>query len=124
MTRINKDGTPDRRYSKTGPRPDLWLTGPDPELRKLRYKFLRARVQARYWCQDWDLTWAQYQELMMSAHADYGRGLEQLNLARKDRTGGWHWDNVHFVTRKKILRRPKLKDDQGNEVRRQRRNPR
>lgn len=124
MTRIKLDGTPDRRFRKTGPRPDLWHTGPDPETRRLRYKFLRARVQARYWCQDWDITWAEYQELMAGASADHGRGLEQLNLARKDRTQGWHMDNVHFKPRKDIVRRPKLKDAEGREIRRQRRNPR
>jgi hypothetical protein len=122
MTRITrKDGTPDRRYSKTGPRPDRWVTGPDPEIRRLKYKFLRARVQARYWCQEWHLTWEEYRDLMMDARAEHGRGMEQLNLARRDRNQGWHRDNVHFLTRRQVVHRPKTLNPDGTERKRQRR---
>lgn len=121
MTRRCKDGRIDTRYIKTGPRPDRWSTGPDPLLRRLRYKFLRARVQARYWCQPWEITWEEYQEIMWEVLSQHGRSLDSLNLARKDRNLGWHKDNVMLRPRKEIVNRPKRTDSNGKLIQRQRR---
>ena len=49
------------KYKDMGPQPQRWIV--PGHLRQHRYRFLRARAQAKYWCQPWDITWEQYVEL-------------------------------------------------------------
>lgn len=91
--------------NKKKKRPHLWATGPDEKVRAIRYKFLRAIAQARYWCQDWLIDWPDYLELMQGKR--HGRGLKNVNLCRKDTSGPWSLDNVIFMTRKKMMIRNK-----------------
>ena len=50
-----------------------WKTGPDPEVRKHYYRFLRMRCQAKYWCQEWTILWEDYLDLLKSSSAEWGR---------------------------------------------------
>ena len=121
MTKMTKRGLPDRRYDRTAPRPNRWVMGPDPELRRLRYKFLRARVQARYWLQPWTLTWEEYLDIMQPHKGEHGRDYTAMNLARVDRSQGWHRDNVIVMSRRDIVNRPKRRTASGDIVSRQKR---
>ena len=98
-------------------RPHLWQTGPDPWLRQLRYKFLRARVQARYWNQSWEIDWEDYVKLMRKKY-NHGRDLESLNFCRRDTTGPWTLDNVFFMTRKEMVDRNRKQLSDGTYTRR------
>jgi len=86
--------------------PDRWLTGPDPEVRRHRYRWLRARAQARFWGQEWTITWEDYLDLFKTAPGRWGRGMTQLNLTREDTRRGWHIWNVRLRTRSEAMRRP------------------
>ena len=104
--------------ARKGPRPHLWATGPDPALHRDRYRFLRSRCQAKYWGQAWTITWTQYRALLARVRGQYGRGINQLNLARQDCTKGWHIWNVHFLDRKTAMTRPRTRHPSGRYLRR------
>ena len=111
MTRIRNNGKPDRRYGAKGSQPQRWQAGPDPWLRQLRRRFVLARNQARYWAQEWSLTWAQYLQHHHSVLPhQLGRQHTGLCLARRDITQGWHDHNVAMVTRSAMARQGKSKN--------------
>ena len=125
MARIRKNGQPDKRYGKKGPRPNLWKTGPDPVLHQLRIKFLRARVQARYWCQPWQMTFEQYADRWLSQGIDPrrpARDPDSQNLCRIDKGGAWSVENTVMRRRQQQMTRAKTRHKNGEIKTRQRRN--
>ena len=117
------------RYKDMGPQPHRWLF---PEhLRQHRYRFLRAKAQAKYWCQPWTITWAEYVKLFDECEGTWGRNNESknqlgkdthINLVRINTLKGWQMDNVKLMQRDTAMRRPRPKDEQGNFIKRVRRN--
>jgi len=86
--------------------PEVWKTGPDPEVRRHYYRFLRARAQARFWRQEWTIIWEDYLDLYKTAPGPWGgRDANALHLARRDTSQGWHIWNVHVVNRGESMRR-------------------
>ena len=125
MTRIRKNGLPDRRYGEKGQRPDTWLTGPDPWLHQVHKKYLKARVQARHWQQQWLMTFEQYATKYREAGADPfedARRPWSINLCRINKAGAWSVENTVMRTRAEQMSRAKTLDEQGQVRRRQRRN--
>ena len=106
------------KYDKTS----RWKTGPDPEVRKHYYRFLRMRCQARYWCQEWTILWEDYLDLLKSSSVKWGRTKESHNLVRINTQDGWHLSNVQLMNRQEAMRRKRAVDSQGRVVRRRRRN--
>ena len=116
------------RYKDMGPQPHRWLF---PEhLRQHRYRFLRARAQAKYWCQPWDITWEQYVKLYEQCEGTWGRNTggrtyskdTHINLVRINTQEGWHLGNVTLMERDKAMRRVRPKDANGNYIKRRKRN--
>lgn len=119
------------RYKDMGPQPHRWLY---PEhLRQHRYRFLRARAQAKYWCQPWELTWDQYVTLFEQCEGTWGRNSRHkgdgelgkdthINLVRINTQAGWNLANVKLMVRDKAMRRVRPKDAKGNPIKRRRRN--
>jgi hypothetical protein len=99
-----------------------WKTGPDPEVRRHYYRYMRMKCQARYWCQEWTILWEDYLDLLKSSSGDWGRGKDSINLVRRDRSQGWHIDNVELMNRSDAMKRPRLTDSRGKPIRRKRRN--
>jgi hypothetical protein len=121
---ITLKGQPDRRITRTGPRPERWAMQ-DPETRTLYYKFLRARVQARYWCQEWQLSWPEYREFFRSVpwQNTNRRASASLNLCRINKAGVWSVKNCAIMTRQAAMSRPKTLREDGKVLRRRRANP-
>ena len=94
MTHSTRAGLP-----RTGPRPEVWVSGPDPEVRKRYYAWLRSRSQAAYRKEPWTITFEQYQQLWGDQWARRGRGPDDLQMIRKDFLAAWTADNVSIVTR-------------------------
>jgi len=99
--------------------PHLWRSGPDPEHHRWWRRWLLAQCQARYWGQEWSLTWPQY-----LAHAEtiplsrQGRGGRGLCITRRDLTQGWHDHNIQVITRREMARRNKITGCQRRDRRR------
>ena len=86
--------------------PSTWKTGPDPEVRRHYYRWLRAQAQARFWSQEWTLRWEDYLDIFKTAAGRWGgRDGAALHLARINTDLGWHLDNVHLVNRGESMRR-------------------
>ena len=95
-----------RRGKGVGPRPQRWITGPDPVVKALRRRWLLAKNQARFWSQEWRLDWDTYRDLLLD-HADQlGRSGDSLNLVRINTEQGWTLHNVEVRERLGAMRRP------------------
>ena len=94
---------PDKGFSRAGP--ESWKTGPDPEVRRHYYRFLRAKAQARFWQQEWTILWEDYLDLFKTAPGEWGRTKDNQNLTRVDTSEGWHVWNVRLMRRIDAMRR-------------------
>jgi len=128
--RRRKASIKQRQWIQANPdRAQFWLfrrgvykVGPDPEVRRHYYRFLRMRCQARYWCQEWSISWEDYLDLLKSSSVKWGRTKDSHNLVRINTQEGWHLSNVQLMNRQEAMRRKRARDSRGNIVRRQRRN--
>lgn len=87
--------------------PEVWLSGPDPVDNKLYNDCLRARAQAWYRGETWELSEQEYIALWR-ANDNYkskGRNTGCLCLVRIDLEKAWRLDNVQIVERIKHFRR-------------------
>ena len=91
---------------RSGPQPNTWITGPDPEIKEHRRRWSRARAQARFWSQEWTILWEDYLDLFKTAPGQWSRDADDLNLTRVDTEQGWHIWNVRLMRRKDAMRRP------------------
>ncbi len=106
--------TPERRRRQaelmrqlaSGPKPERWITGPDPQVKAHRLRYRRSQAQARYWHQEWTLTWEDYLDLFRTAPGEWSRDANALNLTRIDTRKGWHIWNVRLMRRIDAMRRP------------------
>jgi hypothetical protein len=81
--------------------PQYWKSGPDPVDHKLYIDCQRARAQAWYRGETWNITEWQYIELWreQDRYLNKGRKSENLCLIRRDYEGAWDLSNVEIVTR-------------------------
>jgi hypothetical protein len=85
---------------RTGPRPHC-RKYPDPIDNKLFLDWMRAKAQAAYFNQEWDITQTDYILLwrINDRYKNKGRANEHFCLVRKDYELGWTMNNVQIVTR-------------------------
>jgi hypothetical protein len=96
MTRIAKN--------PQGPRPHVWKSGPDP-VRHYQYLcWLRARAQANYRGEPWQLSYEEWVELWGDNWHRRGRGGESLQASRVDVHKPWSRSNIRLLTRAEINR--------------------
>lgn len=92
---------------KSGIYPHTWLSGPDPVDHKLYTDCLRARAQANFRGEGWEISEQEYIDLWRSEdrYKSKGRSTGCLCLVRIDLEKAWTLDNVHIVERVKHFRR-------------------
>jgi hypothetical protein len=83
--------------------PHLWTSGPDPDHHRLWRKFLVAKNQAKYWHQEWTVSWEAYRDIMLPHINNMGRKKDSWNLVRKDRNLPWTELNVIAAQRKTVV---------------------
>jgi len=85
--------------SRRGPRPDQWVTGPDPHRHRQHRAYLLLRVRCRHRKEEFLLTSDEFAGLW-SREQWAKRGLQshQLVLGRKDPRRPWQLDNVEVRT--------------------------
>ena len=89
--------------------PNKWASGPDPEHHRWWRRWLLAQCQARFWAQDWTLTWPEYLSVAETIPRDrQGRGADSLCITRRDLEKGWHADNIAVITRRQMAQRRKI----------------
>jgi len=83
--------------------PQVWRSGPDPDHHRLWRKFVVARNQARYWHQEWTVSWEVYRDLLLPHVNNLGRRKDAWNLIRRDRNQPWTELNVIAAQRQTVL---------------------
>jgi hypothetical protein len=102
-----------RRGSPPGPRPHTWLVGSDPNLHRQYHSWHRARAQAHYRGEMWQLTFEEYVRLWQPYDHLRGRDGASYSMSRRDRSGPWSTSNCYMATRAELnrlqtpLRRPR-----------------
>lgn len=86
---------------KEGLYPDIWKSGPDPVDHRLYTDCQRARAQAKYRGEDWQITEEQYVALWRTNdnYLNKGRHKDAVCLTRIDPDSAWTIDNVEIIPR-------------------------
>lgn len=88
-----------------GPRPHLWVSGPDPRRHAQHKAWLLHRAQANFRGEPHDLTFEQWERIWNKngAWEQRGRAVDDLCMVRKDSDGAWSKNNVEIITRHEQL---------------------
>lgn len=82
-----------------GPRPLIWKTGPDPVVHAQFVAFGRARAQALFRQEGWEITFEEFQQIWGADWPQRGRHSDNLCMTRSDIDLPWSADNVELITR-------------------------
>lgn len=97
--RVRRGGSP------AGPRPEQWVSGPDPVRHAQHIAWHRARAQANFRKEAWELDFEAWVEIWGDSWAQRGRSSGSLCLTRDDNEGAWTRNNVSLVVRGEHCRR-------------------
>lgn len=100
-----------------GPRPHIWITGPDPERHRRFVAWARARAQAHYRGEIWQLTFEEWEEAWGDLWSRRGRGRDDLMLGRQDWHAPWRLNNVHVITRTEFFEKQSRRKQELREQR-------
>ena len=101
--RMTTKGIP--RPNARGPRPHIWITGPDELTHEQYTAWLRSKAQAAFRSESWSLTFAQYQRAWAGHWNRRGRAVDDLLLVRKNWHRSWNYKNIVLVDRAEFHRR-------------------
>jgi hypothetical protein len=92
---------------RLGPRPHVWISGPDPLRHEQYICWLKAKAQANFRKESWELTFEQYEFLWNQDGSWYqrGRGSDDLLMTRRDSSQPWNKDNCYIELRRTHLKR-------------------
>ena len=88
-----------------GPRPLIWLVGPDPVRHAQYVAWGRARAQALYRGEGWDMTFDEFAEIWGTDWPRRGRASQDLCMTRPDLDLPWSVHNAELITRAEHNRR-------------------
>lgn len=88
------------RPQARGPRPQVWVSGPDPE-EHIKYRaWIQQRNQAQWRGEIWRLTFDQWKQLWGEQWPLRGRTQGTYCLTRRDYSLPWDTDNAQIVSRR------------------------
>ena len=96
---------PQQHHGGPGPRPFTWRTGPDPVLHSKYVAWSRARAQALFRQEGWNLTFEEFEQIWGDQWHRRGRARDDLCMTRTDPDLAWDTHNVELVTRAEHNRR-------------------
>lgn len=96
---------PTLHQGNTGPRPEMWKIGPDPVRHAQYIAYGRAKCQASFRGEGWDLTFEEYEAMWQGRWHLRGRTKNTLCLARIDYDQPWSITNCDIITRAEHNRR-------------------
>ena len=110
--KIKKDGTPAKKcgrkpifrpakpeFDRHAPRPQVWKTGPDEELHQMYMPWLKAKAQANYREEGWNLSFEEFAELWNDHWDQRGRSSNSMCMTRIDPEKPWTRDNTEVIQR-------------------------
>ena len=99
---ISTKGIP--RPHTTGPRPQVWITGPDPVTHKKYRVWIQQKNQAQYRQEGWAIPFEEWMEIWGDQWANRGREKGTVCMTRLDWSLPWTPDNVRIVPREEHAR--------------------
>ena len=95
------------RPEARGPRPQSWVTGPDPVEHKKYRTFIQQRNQAQWREEEWTITFEQWKQLWDQSGQWDNRGRERscYCMTRRDVLEPWTADNAVIITREQHSRK-------------------
>ena len=84
----------------TGARPHTWVTGTDPRRHDMYHNWARARAQAHYRGEVWDLAFEDWEQFWHHDWEQRGRHSEGLCITRIDPSQPWSVMNICKITRR------------------------
>ena len=87
------------RPNSRGPRPQVWLTGPDPVLHQKYRVWLQQKNQAQWRGEVWNLAFDHWVLMWGELWHNRGRGRGDYCMTRRDHDAAWDTSNAHVVTR-------------------------
>lgn len=101
------------RPNSRGPRPQVWVTGPDPVVHKKYRVFIQQRNQANYRGEGWTIPFEAWCDLWQEKWDLRGREVGDYCMTRKDWSLPWTVENAQIVTRQEHTRQQGLARNQG-----------
>lgn len=92
------------RPQSRGPRPQVWVTGPDPVEHKKYRAFIQQKNQAQFREEGWTITFDEWKALWGDLWHQRGRARGDYCMTRIDRDQPWTTDNTHVITREEHAR--------------------
>lgn len=94
------------RPQSRGPRPQAWITGPDPELHRRYRIWIQQKNQAQWREEGWDISFERWQALWDESGQwlNRGRARGDYCMTRIDRELPWTESNVQIITREEHAR--------------------
>lgn len=89
---------------RQGPRPNVWVSGPDPERHKRYLQWLQQRNQARFRGEEWELEFDDWLAIWGSNIQYRGRQKGSMTMVRIDYERPWSNTNARIVDRKEHSR--------------------
>ena len=91
--------------SLRGPKPDRWVIGPNAERHERFQPWHKARAQANYRGEIWDLSFDQWYDIWGDKWHNRGRASTDYCMVLIDPDHGWVVGNVEVITRREHLQR-------------------
>ena len=85
-------------------RPHVWICGPDKELHDMYTPWMKARAQAHFRGEDWEMTFDDWVDLWKDDWLQRGRARFDKCMSRKDPDGAWSRSNTIVITRHEHLK--------------------
>jgi len=89
---------------KPGPRPNAWITGPDPVRHKRYIAFLRQKAQANFRDEGWNFTFDEWLAVWGENIVYRGRQRGTMTMVRVDYKQPWSKTNSRIVDRREHSR--------------------
>lgn len=106
-------GTPSKLKGKSFP--DKWRSGTDEYKHSMYMPWLRAKAQANYRKEGWDLPFEAFYELWKGDWNNRGRLPTNVCMARKDYAEAWTVENTEIILRSEHLARQNfLRSSEGS----------
>lgn len=90
---------------KRAPRPNTWVTGPDPLRHKQYRAFIQQKNQAQFRGEDWQLSFEDWIKIWGTDFDRRGRLADSLCLTRWDLDDAWSVNNCILMERRDHMRR-------------------
>lgn len=94
-----KSGKTGPRPHCQGPRPHVWVSGPDPVVHQKYRHWIQQKNQAQFRDEGWTIPFELWVEMWGDLWYNRGRQRGDYCMTRIDRELPWTPDNVHVITR-------------------------